>query len=235
MNALPALQTVYYDGWVLRFADGYTRRSNSVNPVYPSLLDIDEKIEYCERLYRSRGLKVIFKLTDAVYPENLDVILEQKKYEIETPVSIQILDLNWMTVRPDIAIIRTEKWSENWQREFFRISNLDSCHFPKLREMLSGIIPRKCFFSIVRDGSVATCGLAVMEREYVGLFDIVTDPIFRRQGLGARISLDMLEWGKELGASKAYLQVMVDNKPAIKLYEKIGFAEVYKYWYRVKD
>jgi len=29
-NAHPALKTIIYDGWILRFSDGYTNRSNSV-------------------------------------------------------------------------------------------------------------------------------------------------------------------------------------------------------------
>ena len=75
MNAWPALQTLLYDGWVLRFAEGYTRRANSVNPLYPSTRDALEKIEACERLYRGQGLAVIFKLTAASQPERLDEML----------------------------------------------------------------------------------------------------------------------------------------------------------------
>jgi len=44
MNALPSLQIILYDGWVIRFADGFTGRANSVNPVYYSSVDIAEKI-----------------------------------------------------------------------------------------------------------------------------------------------------------------------------------------------
>lgn len=39
MNALPSLQTILYDGWVLRFAKGYTNRANSVNPIYEGTKD----------------------------------------------------------------------------------------------------------------------------------------------------------------------------------------------------
>ena len=31
LNAWPAMQEVHYDGWLLRLADGKTRRTNSVN------------------------------------------------------------------------------------------------------------------------------------------------------------------------------------------------------------
>jgi hypothetical protein len=34
LSALPALETVFLDGWVLRFSNDYTRRANSINPLY---------------------------------------------------------------------------------------------------------------------------------------------------------------------------------------------------------
>ena len=42
LNALPALQTQFYDGWVFRYTSGYgyTNRANSVNLLYPSMLDL---------------------------------------------------------------------------------------------------------------------------------------------------------------------------------------------------
>ncbi len=30
MNALPSLQTILFDGWVIRFANGYFNRANSM-------------------------------------------------------------------------------------------------------------------------------------------------------------------------------------------------------------
>ena len=50
LNAWPSLQTQFYDGWVLLYTNGYsyTSRANSVNLLYPSTLDVYEKIAECE-------------------------------------------------------------------------------------------------------------------------------------------------------------------------------------------
>ncbi|MFN2156932.1 MAG: hypothetical protein ACK2UX_16980, partial [Anaerolineae bacterium] len=38
LDAWPALEQIAYDGWILRFSDGYTKRANSVNSMYEAKL-----------------------------------------------------------------------------------------------------------------------------------------------------------------------------------------------------
>jgi ribosomal protein S18 acetylase RimI-like enzyme len=45
---------------------------------------------------------------------------------------------------------------------------------------------------------------------------------------------NLLAWGKQNGAQHAYLQVMLNNVPALHLYSQLGFKQVYEYWYRIK-
>src|SRR5258708_12552591 len=92
-NAWPALQTLHYDGWILRFAEGYARRANSVNPVYESSLPTHTKISFCQQLYSARGLDTVFKITEAVQPNDLDSILEVEGYRQEPLTSVQTLSL----------------------------------------------------------------------------------------------------------------------------------------------
>jgi len=65
LNALPPLQQILDDGWVLRFADGYTKRANSVTPLYLGAIEesLTAKIERCERIYQNFDLPPIFHLT----------------------------------------------------------------------------------------------------------------------------------------------------------------------------
>ena len=93
LNAWPALQQMLLDGWLLRFAKGYTRRANSINPLYGSSMDIDEKIDRCETIYVQKGLPVVFRLTPFATPSDLDHNLERRHYERVALTHVQHVDL----------------------------------------------------------------------------------------------------------------------------------------------
>ena len=69
LNAWPSHQIQFYDGWVLRFSYFYTHRTNSVEQLGPSSLPLDEKIFYCENIYRDWGTPAIFKITPLLEPD----------------------------------------------------------------------------------------------------------------------------------------------------------------------
>jgi ribosomal protein S18 acetylase RimI-like enzyme len=106
---------------------------------------------------------------------------------------------------------------------------------PTLTRILQNIVPA-CGFATLRSGEeVASLGLAVVERGFVGLYGVVTQENLRNQGFGKQIMLHLMKWGQSKGATQAYLQVMLNNPPALHLYTKLCFEEKYTYWYRVKD
>jgi GNAT superfamily N-acetyltransferase len=86
--------------------------------------------------------------------------------------------------------------------------------------------------AIREGGHIVATGLAIVEDESAGLFDIITHDDVRRQGYGRRIVQGLLRHGWDLGARNAYLQVQADNVAARRLYAQFGFAERYTYWYR---
>ena len=54
----------------------------------------------------------------------------------------------------------------------------------------------------------------------------------RRRGLAGAILGALADWGQQLGAHTAYLQVEEDNPNAQRLYARTGFETVYGYHYR---
>ena len=236
MNAWPALHTLHDDGWALRFANGHGgRRVNSVYPLYAGVKKIEEKISACEAIYRSRGQRPIFKLTNACIPANLDEILAADGYETDAPTAIQVLDLaRWAVTSPPPGLTLSEVPSGDWLAAYARMSNAGDEEMLIHAQILRAIIPARRFAAIQVNGQVIACGLAVMQNGWVGFYDIRTDTAHRRQGYARGVMAALLAWAKAEGAVNGYLQVMIDNPPALALYARLGFHEVYRYWYRMK-
>jgi GNAT superfamily N-acetyltransferase len=235
LNAWPALQTQFYDGWILRYADGYTRRSNSVNPIYPSKRNLAQKIQDCESFYRSRNLPVTFKMTPDVYPENLDQQLEARGYILDAMTSVQTVELADLEFPTSPRYALFDHPNSSWFQAFCTMGKLSEKQRSILHGILGNITNKSCYVLIEKQGQAIATGLGVMERGYVGLFDIFTAEEYRKQGYGKAVVNAILNWAKQNGAHTSYLQVMCNNPPALHLYEKIGYKEQYTYWYRVKS
>ncbi|WP_289141048.1 GNAT family N-acetyltransferase [uncultured Brevibacillus sp.] len=235
LNAWPALETMVYDGWLLRFADGYTKRANSVCALYPSTEALESKIAACEAYYQGKGLPTIFKMTPFAEPHDLDELLEAKGYVAQAFTSMQAVSLDKVAA-PSLHLARFDEYgTEEWRDAYCRLSHQGEKAKETMTKTLGNIIPPACYASLYVDNKIVACGLGVVEREYIGLFDIVTDQAYRNQGLGEQLVLNLLQWGQEKGAKYSYLQVLKDNQPALRLYEKIGYHEQYVHWYRIKE
>jgi N-acetylglutamate synthase len=235
LNAWPSLQTIVHDGWLIRFANGYTKRANSVNPIYnPKDSDLESKIHYCEDLFRIKNLPTVFKMTPAACPERLDSVLHAKGYNIIDKTSVQLLDLSTLG-QPLINSVKVEQTlNDVWVNHFCGLSKIhNGKNSATMKQMLSSIIPKTCFISLYENEFVVACGVGVLEADYLGIFDIVTDMDKRNRGFGEQLILNLLKWGRENGAKYSYLQVMLNNGPALGLYSKMGYQEIYQYWYRV--
>ncbi|MGD9676324.1 MAG: GNAT family N-acetyltransferase [Candidatus Bipolaricaulia bacterium] len=233
MDAWPALESVESDGWVLRFSEGYTRRANSVHPLVEGHRDLLEKIEEAERLYQGRGLPPTFKMTEASRPVDLDVALAARGYAWEAGTSVQVADIG-PSERSDVAVETTWPETAAWREAFHRMRDVPAERRALHDRMLSRIASPAGYATIRRDARVVACGLAVVQDGWLGIFDVIVDEGERRRGYGEHLMHGLLAWGRGVGAQRAYLQVMLTNEPAITLYDKLGFRETYRYWYRVK-
>jgi N-acetylglutamate synthase len=236
-RAWPALETRYHHGWVVRFADGYTRRANSINPIEYAgdKHDLTLDIETCASLYRERGLPVVFRLTDIMQPAELEQALEALGYERKAATLVQTADLAGFRGAIDPNVMTETELNDDWLNHFLRLNPSQADYAGTMSRMLRRIEPPRAFARLTHSGQVMAVGLAVRDGDYAGLFDIATDPQARRQGFGRRLVACLLAWGICEGARSAYLQVVQENVAAQRLYEVFGFQTAYTYWYRVLD
>ncbi|SFI27925.1 Acetyltransferase (GNAT) family protein [Paenibacillus sp. UNC496MF] len=241
MNAWPAQQTVVHGGWLLRLAEGYTKRANSVHPFYAgdeSEAALKRKIEACEAFYCRAGQDTIFKLTPFA-PAGLDRLLESRGYVLESPSRVMLLtDFANLRKPPyrrsEITIECEDRLSYSWLDHMCAFSGIPSCHEGAAARIMHAITMKTGFFTLCVDREPAACGLGVLEGEYVGLYDIATATAFRGRGLGERLIRRMLQWAAGSGATRSYLQVAQSNGAANRLYARLSFEELYPYWYRIK-
>ena len=232
MNAWPSLETILHDGWVLRFASGYTRRANSVHPLYPSLDEEEEKVRLCQRLYRDRGLPAVFKLTPAA--SEVDGLLSRLGYATEGESLVLMTDLADLPAPARIDVEVLPQATNGWIGEFCMLERSARRHFATITQMTSRIMPPAAFVVLRENGETVGMGMGVVEQDYCGVFNLVTRQTKRGQGIGRDVTLHLLSWGQRQGAKHAYLQVEQANEPALHLYRALGFEPVYGYHYRVR-
>ena len=238
LNAYPAPQTQIYDGWVLRFANGgYAAtggRVNSINLIYPSTIDLREKIAECERRYFARGFPAVFKITEAA-DLSVDELLEQENYEIDKSniTFVMEMDLKDKEFEPADCVI-TDCAGDKWLNSYFSLSQCSDIKRTTTAQIFRNVRNTMICGRIVRGGASVACGVSVIERGYTALLNLVVDESRRGKGYGAEICSALLSAAKDRGAHTAYLQVVRDNHAAINLYTKLGYKTIYSYWYRVR-
>lgn len=86
---------------------------------------------------------------------------------------------------------------------------------------------RMAHYLIVRAGkeTIAYGGLWLMVDEaHITTFAVL--PLYRRQGVGGRLMVDLMRLASDLGARVVTLEVRLSNQPARALYHRFGFRPV---------
>ena len=243
LNAWPALYQVLHHGWILRFSKGFTQRANAISVLYPSAADdtwadardLAARIDYCEQRYRHAGLPTIFRLTSAIACPQLEQELQNRRYAKGSETIVQRLQLSKGLSLPSpqprhhSRFVELDAWLDTHHRLTGAGEPARTLHGLILRSIMN-----ECAYLVIYNaqGEPVACGLAVLEGELLGLFDIYTAHQQRRQGLGEAVVAALVGWGRQRQADMAYLQVDTTNVPALNLYRKLGFSGLYRYWYR---
>lgn len=236
VNALPSLQTVVSDGWLIRFSDGYAKRANSVIPLYPSSTEDRLHMDACAAIYSSRNQDTVFKLTSGEVHASLDLTLQNNGYIKEATTHIMTCPLSSVSLRlPNAYEIRmVTTFDEQWFQGYMAMHPLSEKDTAILRTMMQSIVPKTYFVGIYKNDVMVAAGLGVAERGYVGIYHVYVQSGCRREGLGLCIMQALHAAAFKDGFHSAYLQVVADNQGAVALYQGMGYQQIYDYWYRIK-
>lgn len=238
LRAWPAIEEVDLDGWMLRFSEGFTGRANSVQALRTADQPLkrgtlEARVACCERWYGERGRPSLFRITP--YSETgLEETLADLGYERFNRTLVLHREPAGLVSRADGLELHETPLHE-WLGRYARFTGIPATPAPMRRiiEKSAG----RAFSGLVwtsRPRRAVACGLAVLEGDFMGLFDLVVDPAERGKGYGEELVRRLATWGAANGADRVYLQVTVDNRPARGLYEKLGFEPAYEYWYRTR-
>jgi ribosomal protein S18 acetylase RimI-like enzyme len=225
-----------YDGWLLRFAGGYTKRANSANVRYPSTIPLREKIIYCQRIYAQQGLPTLFRVPAPFSSEQFRRSLDEAKFCSFDPTLV----LGRPLVESDKSmpgLTAETLTSEAWISLRATLTGTSEADWEMHHRILDCIVPEKCLMGLFYKDQPVACGMGVVEESLLGFFSIYTLTAQRRQGFGRKIMAALTQWGIKHGAAYGYLQVEGDNQPALAMYAKLGFERLYEYtyWKKIRE
>jgi ribosomal protein S18 acetylase RimI-like enzyme len=239
--AWPCLEEARLEGWRLRFASGYTKRANSANATIEAGPLDATGIEAVERHYAARGLPAIFRLVSFSPAAATDSALEARGYALVDRSLVMTAPLGAHPEALDAAAgtVTLAPKAEPWLRAYQSVSGQLGPGQATHLAMLRAIDGRPAFALDAAGGDsgaagAACVGLGVLHGGRLGLFDVATRPEARGQGRATRLCAGLMAWGRDAGATGAFLQVVAGNARAIALYERLGFRVAYEYWYRVQ-
>jgi N-acetylglutamate synthase len=214
--AWPALHTASLDGWLWRSSGGGSQRANSVSTIDFTGNDIDSAINTVEARYQAVGAPSRFHTFDETSPPELADRLQRRGYQ-QSEATITMFRRNEAVGPPDGTEQRDHAW-QDWRDIYFsaitenrRATNaiiLDAMTAPRAFFCHRGVATALC---------VVGFGCAVVEC-------VATRQDARRQRAGRAVMTAPLAWAAEQKADLVGLQVVAANRPAIRLYEGLGFV-----------
>jgi GNAT superfamily N-acetyltransferase len=233
MNAWPCLVSNLYDGCIIRFSNGYTKRANSANPLYSNMENIGSLVTYVESIYEKEKLPIVFKVLGIKDYEKLNGYLEKNKYERIDSTDVMTIAIDQFHETTSTSVMIDDSFTEEWLTAFMEMNKV-GLNEKTARSMLGNIVGTKYVASITNGKKLIACGYGAVEEGYVGFFDIVVKEEMRGKGYGKAIMTGIINRAKKEHINKGYLQVVSSNKKAKEMYTKLGFVEDYKYWYMRK-
>jgi N-acetylglutamate synthase len=205
--AWPGIEQERVNGWLLRFGHGVTRRANSAVPLNVSVnADVSPIVDW----YAARNVPPL-----VAAPDRLIRVPSGQPSEAETLVMTR--DLAAPPVQTTSPVTLASRPDNEWLQLYRRRVPVD---------VLTAVIDGELTFATIHGTAVGRAAITESPdgTRWLGLSAVHVVEEARRHGSARAVTAELLAWGAEHGTSRAYVQVLVDNTPARRLFESAGFA-----------
>ena len=229
----PAASTRFDGTWAIRLTAGHpAKRLNSVNPLDPAdHSNLDSRIQRAQQIFQDFGRPLIFRQSPLAPPE-LENILDARGWRRFDESKVMTKNIQPQTEQcSSYSAVTTD--IGHWIDQSIAMQSFDTLLKPGIFELISRISGQVALFLLEEDEkNPIAAAIAVRFDDQVGVFEVITHPERRQRGFARSIIENATLWAMEKQARRIWLQVTVENKPANKLYETLGFKEAYRYSYR---
>jgi ribosomal protein S18 acetylase RimI-like enzyme len=237
-RAWPSLQVEELDGWILGTSGAYTRRANAIWPVLDGEQSLPERVDRAEAFYAARNRRAVFKLQPAARPSMLDEFLAERGYQRTSETIVKTLELDFFSESGSNGGVCVDV-RETFEADWFDASVSLGMVVGVRRDDYRAIIDRLGTSAIARlfgraesDGRITSLALGCVVDGVVSLVEVATAQEDRGQRLADDVLRAIIQKARANGATQALLSVEAHNSAARRLYERLGFVERYRYWYR---
>jgi N-acetylglutamate synthase len=236
-DAWPPIVEERFGGWRFRWADGVTRRANSVLAVRTDE-HIADLVDRAEAFHAQRGAPTLILVSSASAPPGLAAHLRARRYrstartlmEVATTTDVAHRARSIDGIETEITGTPTDDWfGAYWSVEAER--GRSDADMVVCRDVL--LAPRRpAAFASARCGSeVVGVGQLVMGRGWGGIQCMATAAGHRGRGVARSVLHGLAQVAAGRGIGWLYLAAMADNDAATALYGRAGFRVVHEYCY----
>lgn len=227
-KCLRPLHTEQLGGWLLRADHGFTHRANSVLPLRPPGLPLDQALQRAADWYAEHGLPLMLQVpTEA--RRLLDAELGERGWPVEMPTQVLVSRLRPVTspTAQPLTVHTSPTPDDDWLAVYRGGTGLAET----ARRLLTRH-DRVAFAGVRVDGRTVAVARGTVDDEWLGVMALEVDPDYRRQGLASAVMHALHRWGLAQGARRSYLQVASENASALDLYAGLGYWVHHGYQYR---
>lgn len=234
-DAWPGLECEMIDGWLARAGHGYTDRANSAVPLglpgQPARLGRDV-LHRLSEWFAARELPPRLVLPDRLAPA-------PPGWHTWGETLVLGLDIDNFVLPQGPSMVRTApEPDEAWLQMHALRGEAPSEQpvAPPDRDVLTAVREGTLGFAslgLPRPIAIARGALTTAPdgRRWVGLTCVSVAAEHRRHGLAVLVNAELIRWGRDRGATHAYVQVAANNAGALALYRDLGFVDHHYYRY----